>query len=131
MALLNRRLVQPLLPAAANASAAVAAAQALAATLRPNGTFPNINYDVVRGRAGHLSLCQQLAAAWRGPNASEPAPSGPAQAALLGKITLALELWLAHDYQDPNWVSTQAITLGANQHRIMFFERLLVLKVGR
>ena len=105
----RQRVIQSMLPG--NATSAQAAARQLAAQLCPNGSWPDIDYHEFR-RAGwpmvqHLVRVEQMAAAWRGSNASTPPVAGAAQAELLGNTTVALELWLNNDWKNPNWYDNE------------------------
>ena len=100
------QLASTLLPPPERLAAARVVASQLGAALRPNGSWPDIDYHDFRRAewpmVTHLDRVAQMAAAWRGANASAPVDSGAGQAALLQGVTKALELWLAHDWKDPN-----------------------------
>ena len=107
-AVVKRRLVAEMLPVLNQQAAAVKAAEALAATLLPNGTFPDINYHEFR-RAGwpmvaHLGRVSTMAAAWRGANNGSATPT---LAPLLSKTLSALDVWLTKDWKNPNWYDNE------------------------
>ena len=107
MELVRARLVASMVapPGSSSQLAAVKAAEALARQLRPNGTFPDIDYQERRRAAwpmiAHLTRVQSMAAAWRG--AGTNTSSSAQLSTLLGKALLALNVWLAHDWRNPNW----------------------------
>ena len=103
LATVRQRFVQSLLP---SGSAAIdylhTAAARDAASLKPDGSWPDIDYAAqqrsVWTTADHLDrvlLMAKSARAYR--DSSHP------DAALEAQITLALQWWTDHDYQNPNW----------------------------
>jgi hypothetical protein len=101
--LVKQRLVAAMLPTPAGEPAAIKAAHTLAAALESNGTWPDIDYHEFR-RAGwpmvaHLGRVRTMAAAWRG--------ASNATGALLSETKLALDVWLRHDWQNPNWYDNE------------------------
>jgi len=103
LAMIRQRYVQSLLP---SGSAAIdylhSAAAKDAAALKPDGSWPDINYAAqqrsVWTTADHLDrvlLMAKSARAFR--------DSGHPDGALKAKIIAALRWWTDHDYQNPNW----------------------------
>lgn len=127
------RLAQKLLPGELELAAARSAASKLAKSLRQNGTWPDIDYNDFRvaewPMMRHLDRVVQMAAAWRGFNASAIVDDGPAQAALSNGTTRALKLWLLHDWKNPNWYDNEiavpramgqiALLLSPNGHAML------------
>ena len=100
------QLVATLLPKPVHLAAARANATRLGAALRPNGSWPDIDYHNFQRAewpmVTHLDRIVQMATAWRGDNASAHVDTGPGQVALLRNVTTALKLWLAHRWTNPN-----------------------------
>jgi len=112
-------------PAPAALPAAAASARALAASLNATGFWPDINYDDPHDRAdwdtvNHASRVVAMTQALT-------APGSPAfeDAALSRATHLALDVWLAHNWQNDNWwyqwigvpldLSGVYVMLGANR----------------
>ncbi|MDR3706977.1 MAG: polysaccharide lyase family 8 super-sandwich domain-containing protein [Capsulimonadaceae bacterium] len=96
------RIVASLLPADAKGrTAAVRSGNSAAATLGPDGTWPDVDYaDASRSiwkAAEHLSRLEAMA------KACAVSKDDPASAGLHAKTLLALSWWLDHDLQNPNW----------------------------
>jgi chondroitin AC lyase len=97
------RLLSPLLAATASrGSAAAKSAAALQSQLRPDGSWPDVNYkDKTRGTwaaTTHLNRVEQMAVAVRSP--LSPSVNSTA---LLASANLALEYWLHGHFTNPNW----------------------------
>lgn len=80
-----------------------AAAAQFAASLLPNGTWPDIDYaDKTRGAwktDAHLSRVESMAQAL----AASSTSGGEKNAVLLNATVSALGLWLEKDFRNPNW----------------------------
>ena len=94
---IKQRIVAPLL-----APADAAAARKLVDTLQADGSWPDIDYQQRRPSAWtlvkHLGNVLLLARAYRSPT-SELRENDEVRKAL----SAALDYWLAHDFQNPNW----------------------------
>lgn len=108
MEVVKSRMLAGLVPSKESEPAAITAAQGLAATLQPNGTWPDIDYREFRRASwpmvGHLVRVSSMAAAWRGGSSTS---SDPKFASLLAGTKLALELWLKNDWKNPNWYDNE------------------------
>jgi chondroitin AC lyase len=118
--LVKERLVRQLIPSSSGASAAVATARQLEATMVPgNCTWPDIDYHEFR-RAGwpmesHLGRVLEIAVGWKVLNTTT-ATAGATTVALTNRGTLlhaaqcSLQLWLDHDFLNPNWFDNMITT---------------------
>jgi hypothetical protein len=110
--LVEERLVRELIPSTPSAvHAAVLSAQRLESAMLPgNCTWTDIDYDEFR-RAGwpmesHLSRALEMSVGWKVCNASATL----ARAALLRAAQCSLQLWLDHDFLNPNWFDNMITT---------------------
>ncbi len=101
----RERLIAGLVPTntkSAEAEALLTRARAWAAALRPDGTWPDIDYGNNQAAAwpapGHLVRLGRMAAAFR--MAGQPLFESKE---LKDKIQKSLDHWLAKDYRNPNW----------------------------
>jgi chondroitin AC lyase len=102
IATVRARYVDSILPPASADAFLQQEAQKYASLLRPDGSWPDIDYTAsarsVWGTSDHLERVLTMAKSARlGRNAGHP------DAELEGKILLALKWWNDHDYRNPNW----------------------------
>jgi chondroitin AC lyase len=105
--LLKQRLVASLLPAQSRGSGpTLRSALDLAAQLKPDGSWADINYaDQTPGNwatSGHLSRVASMARTWRAGN-----PTSRGNTELQTKLMAALDYWLQNDFKNPNWWHNQ------------------------
>lgn len=101
---IRTRMVQTVLGSVSGKAAGEAARYA--GTLRPDGSWPDIDYADQAPSAWktetHLARTLSIARAW-----SDPSSAGRRDAVMKDAACRALDYWIDHDFQDPNWWHNQ------------------------